>query len=137
MLALAIVAGFAIAYDATADKTTLVVSPISASPSGEIHNGKLVWVDLVTTDTQKAVKFYSTVLGWQAQYFADENYIELNRDQRSDVLFEEDEAKDGDARWLVSTSVDDVGEAAQRAVEMGGFDFQVVGVYQSDLPETR
>jgi len=37
----------------------------------------------------------------------------------------------------VSTSVDDVGEAAQRAVEMGGFDFQVVGVYQSDLPETR
>ena len=137
MLALATVAGFAIAYDATADKTALVVSPISASPSGEIHNGKLVWVDLVTTDTQKAVKFYSTVLGWQAQYFADEKYIELNRDERSVVLFEEDEAKDGDARWLVSTSVDDVGEAAQRAVEMGGFDFQVVGVYQSDLPETR
>ena len=132
MLALAIVAGFA-----TADKTTLVVSPISASPSGEIHNGKLVSVNLITTDPQKAVKFYSTVLGWQAQYFADEKYIELNRDERSVVLFEEDEAKDGDARWLVSTSVDDVGEAAQRAVEMGGFDFQVVGVYQSDLPETR
>jgi len=137
VLALAIVAGFAIAYDATADKTTLVVSPISASPSGKIHNGKLVSVNLITTDPQKAVKFYSTVLGWQAQYFADEKYIELNRDERSVVLFEEDEAKDGDARWLVSTSVDDVGEAAQRAVEMGGFDFQVVGVYQSDLPETR
>jgi len=123
VLILAVVAGFAIADDTTADDTTLIVSPISTSPSGEIHNGKLVWVDLVTTDPQKAVQFYSTVFGWQAQYFADEKYIELNRDGRlicSVVLFEDEEAKDGDARWLVSISVDDVDEATQRAVDNGG-----------------
>jgi predicted enzyme related to lactoylglutathione lyase len=108
---------------AAADDSGLIVSPISASPSGEIHNGKLVWVDLITTDPQKAVQFYSTVFGWQAQYFSDEKYIEMNRDGRlicSVVLLEDEEAQDSDSRWLVSISVDDVDDATQRAVDNGG-----------------
>jgi predicted enzyme related to lactoylglutathione lyase len=106
-----------------AEEGGLIVSPISTSPSGEIHNGKLVWVDLVTTDPEKAVEFYSTVFGWQAQYFSDEKYIEMSRDGRlvcSVVLYEDEEAQDGDARWLVSISVDDVDAATQRAVDNGG-----------------
>ena len=55
--------------------TPLVVSPISATPSGEVHNGKLVWVDLITTEPKKAANFYATVFGWQPLYFSDENYI--------------------------------------------------------------
>jgi predicted enzyme related to lactoylglutathione lyase len=118
-----IIAGIAMPSMGAADDSGLIVSPISASPSGEIHNGKLVWVDLVTTDPQKAVKFYSTVFAWQAQYFSDKQYIELSRDGRpicSVVLFEDKEAQDGDAHWLVSISVDDVDAATQRAVDNGG-----------------
>lgn len=116
-------AGIALPSMAAADDSGLIVSPISASPSGEIHNGKLVWVDLITTDPQKAVQFYSTVFGWQAQYFSDEKYIEMNRDGRlicSVVLLEDEEAQASDSRWLVSISVDDVDDATQRAVDNGG-----------------
>ena len=108
---------------ATADDAALIVSPISAVPSNEIHNGKLVWVDLVTTDPHRAVQFYAAVFDWQPQYFADKNYIELSHNDRvvsSVVRYEDDEAVDGDARWLVSISVSDVDAATQKAVESGG-----------------
>ena len=101
----------------------LVVSPISAAPSGEVHNGKLVWVDLITTDPQKAANFYATVFAWQPQYFSDKNYIELSHDGRiisSIVFYEDNQTVDGDARWLVSISVRDVDVAVQKAVENGG-----------------
>lgn len=100
----------------TADDQTLIVSPISAVPSNQVHNGKLVWVDLVTTDPPQAVEFYSTVFGWQAHYFADKNYIELTHDGRvmsSVVRYDGDEPMDGEARWLVSMSVTDVDAAAR------------------------
>jgi predicted enzyme related to lactoylglutathione lyase len=117
------IAGIAMSGIVAAEEGGLIVSPISTSPSGEIHNGKLVWVDLVTTDPEKAVAFYSTVFGWQAQYFSDEKYIEMSRDGRlvcSVVLYEDEEAEDGDARWLVSISVDDIDDATQRAADNGG-----------------
>jgi predicted enzyme related to lactoylglutathione lyase len=108
---------------ASANDDALIVSPISPVSSGQIHNGKLVWVDLVTTDTSKAVAFYSTVFGWQPQYFAGENYIELSHNDRvlsSVVAYEDGEAQDGDARWLVSISVEDVDATVTRAVANGG-----------------
>ena len=39
------------------DNAALVVSPISAVPSSEVHNGKLVWVDLITPDPRKGANF--------------------------------------------------------------------------------
>lgn len=120
ILMIVFISGPAAAVD---DDAAHIVSPISAAPSGEIHNGKLVWVDLVTTDTSKAVEFYSTVFDWQPQYFADENYIELSHDDHvisSIVAFEDGEAEEGDARWLVSISVADVDATVTRAVSNGG-----------------
>jgi predicted enzyme related to lactoylglutathione lyase len=118
----------------TADDQALIVSPISAVPSNQVHNGKLLWVDLVTTDPQKAVKFYSAVFDWQPHYFADKNYIELSHDGRvmsSVVRYEDGEATDGDARWLVSISVSDVDAATQNAVKGGGAVLEAA----TDLPD--
>ena len=119
---------------ATADDQALIVSPISAVPSNQIHDGKLVWVDLVTTDPQQAVAFYSTVFDWQPQYFADKNYIELSHNDRivsSVVRYDDDEAAAGDARWLVSISVSDVDAATQKAVKSGGAILEAA----TDLPD--
>ena len=102
---------------------SLVVSPISAAPSGEIHNGKLVWVDLITTEPKKAADFYATVFGWQPIYFSDENYIELSHDDRvmsSIVFYEDNQTVAGDARWLISISVKDVDRATRIAAKNGG-----------------
>jgi predicted enzyme related to lactoylglutathione lyase len=119
---------------ATADEETLVVSPVSAELSNEIHNGKLVWVDLVTTDPQKAAKFYAAVFDWQPHYFADKNYIELSHNGRvmsSIARYDDDEATDSDARWLVSISVADVDAATQNAVASGGAVLEAA----TDLPD--
>ena len=116
-------ASIVIANAATAENNSLTVSPITATPTNEIHNGKLVWVDLVTTDPGKAAAFYATVFGWQAKQFADDGYIELLHDGQpvcAVVRFEDGEAQVGDARWLVSISVEDVDAATKRAANNGG-----------------
>ena len=102
-----LVASIFIASVAVADSDSLVVSPITAAPTGDIHNGKVVWLDLVTTNPKKAVEFYSTVFGWQSQSFADGDYVELSH--RGQVIcavasFEDGQAEEGDARWLISIS---------------------------------
>ena len=109
--------------DAAQGDEPLIASPVSAMPTDEVHDGKLVWVDLVTTDPQKAVDFYVAVFDWQPRFFADQNYIELSHNGNvisSVVRYEDDEAVAGDARWLVSISVDDVDAATQLAVGKGG-----------------
>jgi predicted enzyme related to lactoylglutathione lyase len=114
--------------------TPLVVSPISSAPSGEVHNGKLVWVDLITTEPKKAANFYATVFGWHPVYFSDENYIELSHDGRvmsSIVFYEDKQTVAGDARWLVSISVQDVDAATRVAAENGGEIFESA----TDLPD--
>ena len=101
----------------------LVVSPIIASPGGQIHEGALVWVDLLTTDPKTALAFYTTVFDWQSVSYADDTYVELSHDGRiisAIVLYEGDDAVDGDARWLVSLSVKDVDAAVETAVSNGG-----------------
>jgi len=104
------------------DNAALVVSPISAVPSSEVHNGKLVWVDLITTDPRKAANFYATVFAWQPRYFSDENYIEF--------YYEDTQTVAGDERWLVSISVQDVDAATRIATENGGEIFEPA----TDLP---
>ncbi len=138
-LRLIVMAVLAIAFmsnpsGASGGDAALIVSPISAAPGGEIHHGKLVWVDLITTDPKTAANFYATVFAWQPQYFPDENYIELSHDGRvmsSIVFYEDSKTVEGDARWLVSISVNDVDEATRVATENGGEIFEPA----TDLPD--
>jgi predicted enzyme related to lactoylglutathione lyase len=105
------------------DAVDLRVSRVTPVPTNEHHNGKLVWVDLVTTNTDKAVQFYTDAFGWQAKYFDDENFVEMVHDGQvicSIVGYEPGVAEDGDARWLVSVSVDNVDAAADLARQYGG-----------------
>ncbi len=41
------------------------VPPITSPPSGEIHPGKFVWYDLMTTDIEAVKKFYGGLFGWK------------------------------------------------------------------------
>ena len=43
-----------------------VFPPLNTPASQEHHVGKLVWVDLFTTDPVGATKFYCSLLGWTA-----------------------------------------------------------------------
>jgi len=116
------------------DENLRIVSPISAVPSNAIHDGKLVWVDLLTTDITKAAAFYTSVFGWQSNTASDDTYVELSHDGRvmsSIVLYEDKEASDGDARWLVSISVPDVDAAVDKVAANGGQILEAA----TDLPD--
>ena len=40
------------------------VNSITQAPTHVFHPGKVVWVDLVTSDIEKAADFYRKVFGW-------------------------------------------------------------------------
>jgi predicted enzyme related to lactoylglutathione lyase len=106
---------------ASAVHAEAIASPVTPSPTDTKLPGKLIWVDLVTSDPDKAVAFYSEVFGWSVQR-QDEGYAELSQAGRTIgavVAFNDDAAGAMDARWLVSISVEDADLAAARAVDAG------------------
>jgi predicted enzyme related to lactoylglutathione lyase len=111
-----------------------LASPISSGSEGRLVPGELVWADLVTTDVEAAVAFYSNVFGWQRRDRGDPDYVELARGDElvgAVAAFEDDEVPPGGARWLVSISVKDVDETARQVVEFGGSVLEV----PYDLPD--
>jgi predicted enzyme related to lactoylglutathione lyase len=43
---------------------TFVLPPLIQPASGEHHEGKVIWADLVTPDVAAAKRFYGELLGW-------------------------------------------------------------------------
>ena len=70
--------------------------------------GKVVWADLVTSDLESAVEFYSLVFGWKFVISETGDYAEGSYQGRmvgSIARFAEGDAGSEDARWLISISV--------------------------------
>jgi predicted enzyme related to lactoylglutathione lyase len=100
-----------------------VASPISRVPTDTIIPGELVWADLVTTDVDKAVDFYTEVFGWEAHKGEDSAYVELANDGElicAVAGFNDQDVTPGNARWLVSISVADVDGVAEKFEKHGG-----------------
>lgn len=100
-----------------------LASPITPEALSPVVPGEIVWADLVTTDVEAAVAFYSSVFGWDRRDSGDPNYVELARGDElvcAIAAFEDDDVPPGGARWLVSVSVADVDEAVNKVVKFGG-----------------
>jgi predicted enzyme related to lactoylglutathione lyase len=99
------------------------VGQITSAPTNIFRPGKVVWVDLVTSDISKAADFYRDVFGWDINISRDGSFAQASY-QGSPVssiaLFNENEAPEGEARWLVSISVSDVDGAAKAVRTNGG-----------------
>ena len=44
---------------------SLSVPPLNPTPTGDRHEGRVVWHDLYTTDAASAIDFYGQLLGWE------------------------------------------------------------------------
>jgi predicted enzyme related to lactoylglutathione lyase len=100
-----------------------VASPISSVPTDSIIPGELVWADLVTTDVEKAVDFYTEVFGWEARNSEDSAYVELANEGElicAIAGFNDQDVTPGNAQWLVSISVPDVDSVAEKFEKHGG-----------------
>jgi predicted enzyme related to lactoylglutathione lyase len=99
------------------------VGPVNSGPTDNSFPGKVIWVDLVTSDVKKAADFYHTVFGWDIRYGRDGSFARATY-QGSPLAtlsrYEEGEAPDGEARWLISISVADVDAAAAAVDQKGG-----------------
>jgi predicted enzyme related to lactoylglutathione lyase len=97
--------------------------PVTGGPTKNSFPGKVIWVDLVTTDIKKAAAFYQNVFGWNMRYGRDGSFYRASY-QGSPLAtlshYEEGETPDGEARWLITISVTDVDAAAAAAENNGG-----------------
>ncbi|MBL4576265.1 MAG: VOC family protein [Opitutaceae bacterium] len=87
--------------------------------------GKLIWMDLVTDDVEKATAFYSSLLGWESEVLTwqDKTYALLKKDgvAIAGVHFRPSaEAAQNHGIWIPYISVADLDETKKLANEEGG-----------------
>ena len=92
--------------------------PVTSMPTGEVHVGKFVWVDLLTEDVQSASAFYGGLFGWRARTSLenDEYYVFFKGGEPIGgmVATENQKKQAPESLWLLSLSVDDVDRAVAR-----------------------
>ena len=104
--------------------------------AGEIPRGRFVWYDLLTSDTDAAVDFYTRLVGWSTAPWdtGGEPYIMWTNNETplGGVMLLPDEAKAVEAppHWMAYITVPDVKDAVARTIEKGGS----VVVPATDIP---
>lgn len=81
--------------------------------------GKFIWFEHISNDSEKAVAFYSELLGWQAQQMPLEqgSYTMIMNGEAGIGGFRNDAT--GPAYWMSYVSVTDVDASAQAAAQAG------------------
>ena len=101
--------------------SSLVLTPVTDSPTGIHHQGKFVWNDLLTNDVETAREFYGQLFGWTFAQLG--RYTVVQNDGRNiGGMFElkADPDNPSAARWLCTLSVDDVDQAVELLIAEGG-----------------
>lgn len=87
--------------------------------------GRFVWYELITTDVDKAVDFYTHVTGWSADvWHSPGGDISMFKSAQGAVAnlrkSTGEKGPHGDTWWSASVSVTDVDVSAAKATELGG-----------------
>ena len=105
------------------------VPPIADPPTGEYQRGKLVWIDLVTTNLPGARRFYAGLFGWTFADLGQGNgkgrgaYTLAYQDGAPVAGLTQRKPRVGQARqarWIAFMSVADVAAAAKDVAAKGG-----------------
>jgi uncharacterized protein len=82
--------------------------------------GKFGWYELMTSDTDAAGKFYSSVVGWSTHQLPSEGGMDYTTFNVGDVGIAGMLKLEGHTGWIGYIVVDDVDAHAQKVVEAGG-----------------
>ena len=103
--------------------TSSSLPPISSNPSGQVLPGRAVWYELVTTDLERAKRFYGGVFGWGFRDIETRGgrYTVASRDgERVGGIFQPRDGSPGNpSQWVTYFSVENV-DATAHAGEEGG-----------------
>jgi predicted enzyme related to lactoylglutathione lyase len=108
----------------------LELTPVSPTPTGDVHPGQIVWRDLVTDDLEAVQEFYGGLFGWTFADVQDDGrvYSVIRRNGQAIggiVPVDDRDPAVSSARWLSLMSVPDVDatiadlRAAGGSVEVG------------------
>jgi predicted enzyme related to lactoylglutathione lyase len=100
----------------------MTLPPVTPTPTGTYHVGKIVWYDLLTEDVTAVKQFYGELFGWE---FVDDSagvYTTIvHGGTPIGGIVSIDEAENVSAsRWLSALSVADVQEAVSQVESSGG-----------------
>jgi predicted enzyme related to lactoylglutathione lyase len=101
--------------------SSLVLTPVTDTPTGIHHQGKFVWNDLLTDDVETAREFYGQLFGWT--FTTQGRYTVVQSEGRNIggmVELKGDPEQPSAARWLCTLSVDDVDAAVALVKSEGG-----------------
>ena len=101
--------------------SSLVLTPVTDTPTGIHHQGKFVWNDLLTDDVETAREFYGQLFGWT--FTPQGRYTVVQSEGRNIggmVELKADPEQPSAARWLCTLSVDDVDAAVALVKSEGG-----------------
>jgi uncharacterized protein len=88
------------------------------------HTGRFVWYDLMTTDTDAAIKFYSALFGWTTKGGStggSEHYTMLQAASKEfGGLMAIDKSRPMPSHWVGYVAVDDIHAVAARVPAAGG-----------------
>lgn len=101
--------------------TSLVLTPVTDTPTGIHHQGKFVWNDLLTDDVETAREFYGQLFGWT--FTPQGRYTVVQSEGRNIggmVELKGAPEQPSAARWLCTLSVDDVDAAVTLVIDEGG-----------------
>jgi uncharacterized protein len=104
---------------------TFVLPPLIQPASGEHHEGKVIWADLVTPDVGAAKRFYGGLLGWTFNdiHTSNGDYSVALLDGRPTGGLFQRAMGPGEQRqpaWLTFISVRDVASAERHILAQGG-----------------
>jgi predicted enzyme related to lactoylglutathione lyase len=109
--------------------------PLNSPSSAEHLPGKLVWVDLFTTNPDAASKFYCSLLGWTASSLDQKGkgYVVFSNDGRPVAGLAPRSVKGGNhpSRWIGYYSVADMGNTLALVTKDGG----VIHVQSHNFPD--
>jgi uncharacterized protein len=88
------------------------------------RQGAFSWSELMTTDVEGAIKFYSKLFGWKTEDMPMENMkytiVKVGEEGLGGIMPVPPQAQGTPPNWGVYVTVDDVDATAQKAEKLGG-----------------
>ncbi|MFQ5560076.1 MAG: VOC family protein [Nitrospinota bacterium] len=89
-----------------------------------LKHGAFGWYELMTTDHEAAVQFYTDLFGWETEDYPMEGMkytvLKVNGEQVGGIMPQPPECKDMPSCWGAYVTVDDVDETASQVEKLGG-----------------
>lgn len=102
-----------------------------STPHGAVPLGRFVWHDLMTSNVDRALRYYADLLGWTYTDFPGMDYKMIQAAGTDWGGFVNPGHDDRPSHWVSHVTVEDVDAAAAKAEELGG----TVQVPATDIPQ--